>query len=174
MSLWSPRDPRSAETLQSFSKAMDWAKAGRFTEQDIDEAKLSVFSAVDAPVAPSDRGMCSKPCSAPDMRCRHGSPRPSAPVVRRRPPRAAASQCGPLAEGGILSSQSLSHPRPPDLASTPRGEAWWACGGQQSDLRWKYVPRVPLEQGPCPGLLPRVNCAHGQGWTTSCAASRTR
>ena len=50
------RDPRSTETLQSFIKAIDWAKAGRFTQQDIDEAKLSVFSAVDAPVAPSDKG----------------------------------------------------------------------------------------------------------------------
>lgn len=44
------------ETLQSFMKAINWAKAGRFTQQDIDEAKLSVFSAVDAPVAPSDKG----------------------------------------------------------------------------------------------------------------------
>ena len=64
MSLGSPRDPRSTETLQSFSKAVDWAKAGRFTQQDIDEAKLSVFSIVDAPVAPSDKGICSKPHSA--------------------------------------------------------------------------------------------------------------
>ncbi|XP_060048368.1 presequence protease, mitochondrial [Erinaceus europaeus] len=55
--LYSYRDPQSTETLQSFSKAVDWAKAGRFSQQDIDEAKLSVFSAVDAPVAPSDQGM---------------------------------------------------------------------------------------------------------------------
>ncbi|XP_032205756.1 presequence protease, mitochondrial isoform X2 [Mustela erminea] len=64
--LYSYRDPRSAETLQSFSKAMDWAKAGRFTEQDIDEAKLSVFSAVDAPVAPSDRGLDHFLCGLSD------------------------------------------------------------------------------------------------------------
>uniref|UniRef100_F7C6Q1 Presequence protease, mitochondrial n=1 Tax=Equus caballus TaxID=9796 RepID=F7C6Q1_HORSE len=55
--LYSYRDPRATETLQSFAKAVDWAKSGRFTQQDIDEAKLSVFSAVDAPVAPSDRGL---------------------------------------------------------------------------------------------------------------------
>ncbi|KAG3257777.1 pitrilysin metallopeptidase 1 [Ictidomys tridecemlineatus] len=54
---YSYRDPNSIETLQSFEKAIDWAKSGKFTEQDIDEAKLSVFSAVDAPVAPSDKGM---------------------------------------------------------------------------------------------------------------------
>lgn len=57
-SLWPPRDPHSTETLQSFAKAVDWAKAGRFTQQDIDEAKLSVFASVDAPVPPSDRGIC--------------------------------------------------------------------------------------------------------------------
>ncbi|ELW71643.1 Presequence protease, mitochondrial [Tupaia chinensis] len=54
---YSYRDPNSIETLQSFAKAVDWAKSGKFTQQDIDEAKLSVFSAVDAPVAPSDKGM---------------------------------------------------------------------------------------------------------------------
>ncbi|XP_006874805.1 PREDICTED: presequence protease, mitochondrial [Chrysochloris asiatica] len=54
---YSYRDPNSIETLQSFGKAIDWAKSGKFTQQDIDEAKLSVFSAVDSPVAPSDKGM---------------------------------------------------------------------------------------------------------------------
>ncbi|XP_046923091.1 presequence protease, mitochondrial isoform X2 [Lynx rufus] len=54
---YSYRDPHSTETLQSFAKAVDWAKAGRFTQQDIDEAKLSVFASVDAPVPPSDRGL---------------------------------------------------------------------------------------------------------------------
>ncbi|XP_051007403.1 presequence protease, mitochondrial isoform X1 [Acomys russatus] len=55
--LYSYRDPNSIETLQSFGKAVDWAKSGKFTQQDIDEAKLSVFSAVDSPIAPSDKGM---------------------------------------------------------------------------------------------------------------------
>ncbi|EHB04995.1 Presequence protease, mitochondrial [Heterocephalus glaber] len=54
---YSYRDPNSIETLQSFEKAVDWAKSGNFTQQDIDEAKLSIFSAVDAPVAPSDKGL---------------------------------------------------------------------------------------------------------------------
>lgn len=54
---WVSRDPNSIETLQSFGKAVDWAKSGKFTQQDIDEAKLSVFSAVDSPVAPSDKGI---------------------------------------------------------------------------------------------------------------------
>ncbi|XP_033838802.2 presequence protease, mitochondrial [Periophthalmus magnuspinnatus] len=54
---YSYRDPQSAQTLAAFRRGVDWAKAGLFSQQDIDEAKLSVFSAVDAPVAPSDKGM---------------------------------------------------------------------------------------------------------------------
>ncbi|XP_068091898.1 presequence protease, mitochondrial isoform X2 [Hyperolius riggenbachi] len=54
---YSYRDPNCLSTLSSFDKAIEWAKAGKFSQQDIDEAKLSVFSAVDSPVAPSDKGM---------------------------------------------------------------------------------------------------------------------
>ncbi|KAM9307679.1 presequence protease, mitochondrial [Gastrophryne carolinensis] len=53
---YSYRDPNSLATLSTFNKAVDWAKSGKFTQQDIDEAKLSVFSAVDSPVAPADKG----------------------------------------------------------------------------------------------------------------------
>lgn len=56
-SFYSYRDPNSVQTLSAFRKGIDWAKSGQFTQQDIDEAKLSVFSAVDSPVAPSDKGM---------------------------------------------------------------------------------------------------------------------
>ncbi|XP_067108904.1 presequence protease, mitochondrial isoform X1 [Osmerus mordax] len=54
---YSYRDPNSMQTLSAFRKGVDWAREGQFTQQDIDEAKLSVFSAVDSPVAPSDKGM---------------------------------------------------------------------------------------------------------------------
>ncbi|XP_062284541.1 presequence protease, mitochondrial [Scomber scombrus] len=54
---YSYRDPNSVQTLSAFRKGVDWAKSGEFTQQDIDEAKLSVFSAVDSPVAPADKGM---------------------------------------------------------------------------------------------------------------------
>lgn len=50
------RDPNSTQTLSAFRGGVEWARGGKFTQQDIDEAKLSVFSAVDAPVAPSDKG----------------------------------------------------------------------------------------------------------------------
>ena len=56
-SLYSYRDPNSVQTLAAFRKGMDWAMARQFSQQDIDEAKLSVFSSVDAPVAPSAKGM---------------------------------------------------------------------------------------------------------------------
>uniref|UniRef100_A0A8C9R8W5 Presequence protease, mitochondrial n=1 Tax=Scleropages formosus TaxID=113540 RepID=A0A8C9R8W5_SCLFO len=56
-SFYSYRDPNSMQTLNVFRRAVDWAKAGQFSQQDIDEAKLSVFAAIDAPVAPSDKGM---------------------------------------------------------------------------------------------------------------------
>uniref|UniRef100_A0A665XG66 Presequence protease, mitochondrial n=1 Tax=Echeneis naucrates TaxID=173247 RepID=A0A665XG66_ECHNA len=56
-SFYSYRDPNTAQTLSAFRKGVDWAKSGQFTQQDIDEAKLSVFSAVDSPVAPADKGM---------------------------------------------------------------------------------------------------------------------
>lgn len=55
-SFYSYRDPNSVQTLSAFQKGIDWAKSGQFTQQDIDEAKLSVFSAVDSPVAPADKG----------------------------------------------------------------------------------------------------------------------
>ncbi|KPP72132.1 presequence protease, mitochondrial-like [Scleropages formosus] len=56
-SFYSYRDPNSTQTLSAFRAGVEWAKAGKFCQQDVDEAKLSVFSAVDAPVAPSDKGM---------------------------------------------------------------------------------------------------------------------
>ncbi|XP_056149535.1 presequence protease, mitochondrial isoform X2 [Lampris incognitus] len=56
-SFYSYRDPNSVQTLSAFRKGVDWARTGQFSQQDIDEAKLSVFSAVDSPVAPADKGM---------------------------------------------------------------------------------------------------------------------
>lgn len=50
------RDPNSLGTMSVFRRSIAWARAGKFTQEDIDEAKLSVFSAVDTPIAPSDKG----------------------------------------------------------------------------------------------------------------------
>ncbi|XP_059827898.1 presequence protease, mitochondrial [Hypanus sabinus] len=56
-SFYSYRDPNSLDTISTFRRSIAWAKAGKFTHEDIDEAKLSVFSYVDAPIAPSDKGL---------------------------------------------------------------------------------------------------------------------
>jgi len=56
-SFFSYRDPNTVKTLEAFNGSIDWACNGEFTNDDIEEAKLSVFSAVDSPVAPANRGM---------------------------------------------------------------------------------------------------------------------
>uniref|UniRef100_A0AAR2M2C1 Peptidase M16C associated domain-containing protein n=1 Tax=Pygocentrus nattereri TaxID=42514 RepID=A0AAR2M2C1_PYGNA len=56
-SFYSYRDPNCSQTLAAFRSGVEWARDGRFTQQDVDEAKLSVFSAVDAPIAPSEKGL---------------------------------------------------------------------------------------------------------------------
>lgn len=56
-SFYSYRDPNCSQTLAAFRSGVDWARDGKFTQQDVDEAKLSIFSAVDAPIAPSDKGL---------------------------------------------------------------------------------------------------------------------
>ncbi|KAK6492234.1 presequence protease [Huso huso] len=69
---YSYRDPNSIATLTAFRKGVEWAKAGKFTQQDIDEAKLSVFSAVDAPIAPSNKGISQFLNGIPDeMKQKH-------------------------------------------------------------------------------------------------------
>ncbi|RXM97863.1 Presequence protease, mitochondrial [Acipenser ruthenus] len=69
---YSYRDPNSITTLTAFRKGVEWAKAGKFTQQDIDEAKLSVFSAVDAPIAPSNKGISQFLNGIPDeMKQKH-------------------------------------------------------------------------------------------------------
>jgi Zn-dependent M16 (insulinase) family peptidase len=54
--MYSYRDPHIERTLDAFRNSVEWAEAGRFTDQDLHEALLSVMGSVDAPVAPSRRG----------------------------------------------------------------------------------------------------------------------
>lgn len=53
---YSYRDPNIQETLESFNKSIDWIQRGEFTQQDLDEAKLKLFSSIDTPLAPYQRG----------------------------------------------------------------------------------------------------------------------
>ncbi|XP_013406216.1 presequence protease, mitochondrial [Lingula anatina] len=54
---FSYRDPRSLETLEVFDQSMSWAKAGEYSQQDVEESILGVFQQVDKPVAPGKRGL---------------------------------------------------------------------------------------------------------------------
>jgi Zn-dependent M16 (insulinase) family peptidase len=56
-SFYSYRDPHIYKTLNIFSQTFKWLKENNFTEQDIEEAKLSLFSDIDIPIAPSAKGV---------------------------------------------------------------------------------------------------------------------
>ncbi|NLC70043.1 MAG: peptidase M16 [Desulfuromonadaceae bacterium] len=55
-SMISYRDPHLVRTLQVFRQAVDWAVSGNFSDDDIKESILSVFSDIDRPLSPSSRG----------------------------------------------------------------------------------------------------------------------
>lgn len=54
---YSYRDPNPQNTMSIMRNAGQWAVDKQWTEQDIEEAKLSVFQSVDAPQSVSDEGM---------------------------------------------------------------------------------------------------------------------
>lgn len=56
-SFYSYRDPHTLETLQTYNKSVQWALDRKFTDQEMTEAKLSVFQGIDAPVSVSEEGM---------------------------------------------------------------------------------------------------------------------
>uniref|UniRef100_UPI003D1C14E3 insulinase family protein n=1 Tax=Geoalkalibacter halelectricus TaxID=2847045 RepID=UPI003D1C14E3 len=56
MSLLSYRDPHLVRTLRVYDEAAHWAAAGRFSDQEIKEAILAVFSELDRPLSPGGRG----------------------------------------------------------------------------------------------------------------------
>ena len=40
------RDPNSMDTVKAFDKSIRWVKTKSFSEQDVTEAKLAIFSEV--------------------------------------------------------------------------------------------------------------------------------
>ncbi|XP_013777070.1 presequence protease, mitochondrial-like [Limulus polyphemus] len=54
---YSYRDPNTSETLQAFQDSVNWILNKEFKSQDLVEAKLGVFSEVDKPVPPGEKGM---------------------------------------------------------------------------------------------------------------------
>lgn len=49
------RDPHLAQTFKAFSEAVETISEGRFTEKDIEEAKLQILQDLDTPIAPGQR-----------------------------------------------------------------------------------------------------------------------
>lgn len=50
------RDPNIAATLDAFDESIKTIASGRFTESDLEEAKLEMIQALDAPITPGHRG----------------------------------------------------------------------------------------------------------------------
>jgi Zn-dependent M16 (insulinase) family peptidase len=51
------RDPHLAKTLEIFPQSLKILAQGKFTEQELEEAKLGVIQTLDAPVIPASRAM---------------------------------------------------------------------------------------------------------------------
>lgn len=58
-SFYSYRDPENLKTLDTFDNSIKWLEneLGKITPQEILEAKLGVFQAIDAPIPPSGKGL---------------------------------------------------------------------------------------------------------------------
>lgn len=59
---YSYRDPNPQNTLKVLSEAGKWAVDKAFSQQDLDEAKISVFQSADAPKAVSEEGQAEFQC----------------------------------------------------------------------------------------------------------------
>lgn len=57
-SFYSYRDPNVERTIDAFCNTLNWVKDGRnINDSDIEEAKLSLFGGLDAPVIPAKKGL---------------------------------------------------------------------------------------------------------------------
>ncbi len=54
---YSFRDPHLAKTLEEFQKAIEKIAEGKFTKEELEEAKFGVIQTLDAPVPPGNRAM---------------------------------------------------------------------------------------------------------------------
>lgn len=54
---YSYRDPNPQKTVETMQSAGAWARDKEWSDRDLEEAKLSVFQAIDAPESVSDEGM---------------------------------------------------------------------------------------------------------------------
>jgi Zn-dependent M16 (insulinase) family peptidase len=54
-SFYSYRDPNLFSTLQAYEASLRWIEQGTFTEENLEEAKLSILQDLDSPIAPGSR-----------------------------------------------------------------------------------------------------------------------
>ncbi|KAL0277830.1 UNVERIFIED_CONTAM: hypothetical protein PYX00_004977 [Menopon gallinae] len=57
LTFYSYSDPNPSNSLKVFDRSASWLLEKNFTQEDVDEAKLGIFQAVDAPIPPGDKGM---------------------------------------------------------------------------------------------------------------------
>ncbi|KAI8391039.1 peptidase M16C associated-domain-containing protein [Radiomyces spectabilis] len=57
LSFYSYRDPNYLQSLKTYQSALDWLCHREFTDQEMTEAKLSIFQNIDAPLSVSSEGM---------------------------------------------------------------------------------------------------------------------
>jgi Zn-dependent M16 (insulinase) family peptidase len=53
------RDPHIADSIKTFGDAIAEVASGKFTEQDLEEAKLGVIQQFDTPISPGSRGLAA-------------------------------------------------------------------------------------------------------------------
>ncbi|CAJ0840291.1 11430_t:CDS:10 [Entrophospora sp. SA101] len=56
-SFFSYRDPKAFETLNTYAESVNWLFERKFSKQELDEAKLSLFQRIDAPISVSQEGL---------------------------------------------------------------------------------------------------------------------
>ncbi|CAG8794889.1 1882_t:CDS:2, partial [Dentiscutata erythropus] len=56
-SFFSYRDPKTLETLETYKQAIDWVANRKFSQQEMGEAKLSIFQSIDAPISVAQEGL---------------------------------------------------------------------------------------------------------------------
>lgn len=59
LSFYSYRDPNIASTLSAFRKSAEEMAAGKFSAQDLEEAKLEVIQDIDDPISPGSKALIS-------------------------------------------------------------------------------------------------------------------
>ncbi|ORY02652.1 hypothetical protein K493DRAFT_405243 [Basidiobolus meristosporus CBS 931.73] len=56
-SFFSYRDPAPFKTIETYDKSIDWVIGHKFNDEELTEAKLSIFGKLDSPVSASQEGM---------------------------------------------------------------------------------------------------------------------